>query len=173
MCNSGWAHAAASTLSDRIKIARRALWPEINISPQVLLSCATKAKGCEGGTALQAFEYIYNGEITDETCSIYRGRGYTNGATCAPIIQCINCKSHSSTDKCEIPETYQIYMGANPETLESDPVKLQTEIMNNGPIACGINSAAASLSHYTSGIIDDKTSSKTAIDHYVEITGWG
>ena len=32
-CGSCWAHAATSALSDRIKIARNAQWPDINISP--------------------------------------------------------------------------------------------------------------------------------------------
>ena len=38
-CGSCWAQAAASSLSDRIKIARAGVWPEINIAPQVLISC--------------------------------------------------------------------------------------------------------------------------------------
>lgn len=38
-CGSCWAQAAASSLSDRIKIARAGAWPEINIAPQVLISC--------------------------------------------------------------------------------------------------------------------------------------
>jgi cathepsin X len=172
MCDGGWAHAAASMLSDRIKIMRKALWPEMNISPQVLLSCATDAKGCEGGTAMDALKYIYNGSITDETCSIYRGRGHTNGAACAPILSCMNCKPHYLTDKCSIPETYRTYEAANPENVEKDPVKMQTEIMTNGPIACGINNAA-SLQQYTGGILNDSKSDKTTFNHYVEIVGWG
>ena len=32
-CGSCWAHAATSAISDRIKIARDAAWPDINISP--------------------------------------------------------------------------------------------------------------------------------------------
>ena len=32
---SCWAQAATSSLSDRIKIARAAAWPDINIAPQV------------------------------------------------------------------------------------------------------------------------------------------
>jgi len=37
-CGSCWAHAATSAISDRIKIARNAQWPDINISPQVVIS---------------------------------------------------------------------------------------------------------------------------------------
>ena len=32
-CGSCWAHAATSAISDRIKVARSAAWPDINISP--------------------------------------------------------------------------------------------------------------------------------------------
>ena len=32
-CGSCWAHAATSAISDRIKVARKAAWPDINISP--------------------------------------------------------------------------------------------------------------------------------------------
>ena len=38
-CGSCWAHAVTSSLSDRIKIMRKAAWPDINLSPQILISC--------------------------------------------------------------------------------------------------------------------------------------
>lgn len=38
-CGSCWAFSATSALSDRIKIARKAQWPDVNLSPQVLISC--------------------------------------------------------------------------------------------------------------------------------------
>ena len=70
-CGSCWAQAASSSLGDRIKIARKGAWPEINIAPQVLISCETPDDGCHGGYALNAFKWMSENEITDETCSIY------------------------------------------------------------------------------------------------------
>ena len=76
-CGSCWAQAATSVMSDRIKIARDAAWPDINIAPQVLVACTDG--GCNGGDAISAFEWIHLNNITDETCSIYQARGHDNG----------------------------------------------------------------------------------------------
>jgi cathepsin X len=38
-CGACWAFSATSALSDRIKIRRNAQWPDVNLSPQVLISC--------------------------------------------------------------------------------------------------------------------------------------
>ena len=70
-CGSCWAHAATSSLSDRIKIARKGAWPDINISPQVIISCEMQDDGCHGGEPVRAFEWMHYNEVTDETCSIY------------------------------------------------------------------------------------------------------
>ena len=82
---SCWAQAAASSMSDRIKIARKGAWPDINIAPQVFISCSKKDLGCHGGIALTAYAYAHNEYVTDETCSIYKGRGYDNGQECSPV----------------------------------------------------------------------------------------
>jgi cathepsin X len=64
-CGSCWAFAATSAFSDRIKIIRKARWPDINISPQVLISCEMKDHGCSGGDAKTAYEWIHHNNITD------------------------------------------------------------------------------------------------------------
>lgn len=71
-CGSCWAFAATSSLSDRIKIKRNGSFPEINLSPQVLLSCDHEDYGCHGGDAIFAYEYIAENNITDESCSVYQ-----------------------------------------------------------------------------------------------------
>lgn len=104
-CGSCWAHASTSALSDRIKIARKAAWPDVNIAPQVLISCSGD-DGCHGGEAYNAFEWMHNNEVTDETCAIYRARGHDNGAQCSQQLVCENC-SHNGG--CWAQDNYKIY----------------------------------------------------------------
>ena len=90
-CGSCWAFAATSALSDRIKIRRRSQWPDINLAPQVLISCETPDEGCHGGDAKNAYSWIKKNNITDETCSPYQAYGHDNGVGCSAEIKCKNC----------------------------------------------------------------------------------
>ena len=85
-CGACWAFAATSALSDRIKIMRNATFPDINLAPQVLLSCETDDNGCHGGEPFNAYKYISQNGISDETCSIYLAYGLDNGMTCSDEI---------------------------------------------------------------------------------------
>ena len=72
-CGSCWAHGALSSLSDRIKIARKGLGPDINLSVQQVLNCGTKIAGsCHGGSHTGVFEFIKKqGFIPYDTCLAY------------------------------------------------------------------------------------------------------
>lgn len=64
-CGACWAFSATSCLSDRIKIRRKAQWPDVIISPQILLSCDMGDNGCHGGDSSIAYDWIHKNNITD------------------------------------------------------------------------------------------------------------
>jgi len=165
-CGSCWAHAATSAMSDRIKIARKAAWPDINIAPQVLISCSGD-DGCHGGEAYNAFEWMHTNEVTDETCSIYRARGHDNGAECAPMIKCENCMPGKP---CFVPDSYKVYHTDEFGKVSGEQAMMQ-EIYQRGPIACGI-AVPEALESYTGGIFEDTTGDLDIV-HDVSVVGWG
>lgn len=165
-CGSCWAQSATSALSDRIKIARKAAWPDINIAPQVLISCSDD-DGCHGGEAYNAFEWMSKNEVTDETCSIYRARGHDNGMICAPITMCKNCMPN---EPCFVPDEYLVYGTEEYGQVKGEEAMMQ-EIYQRGPIACGI-AVPDALEDYTGGIFEDKTGDMNIV-HDISVVGWG
>ena len=167
-CGSCWAHAATSALSDRIKIARKAAWPDINISPQVIISCETTDQGCHGGEAYNAFEWMANNEVTDETCSIYRARGLDNGQECSAMNVCRNC---NPGEACFVPDQYLVY-GVDEFGHVSGEENMMQEIAQRGPIACGIAVPEKLENDYTGGIFCDETGDMEIV-HDISVVGYG
>ena len=59
-----------SALSDRIAIMRNKTFPQINLSPQVIINCRGGGS-CDGGNPGGVYEYIHENGIPDETCQNY------------------------------------------------------------------------------------------------------
>lgn len=177
-CGSCWAQAASSSLSDRIKIARKAAWPDIVIAPQVLISCGP-GDGCHGGEAGAANEWIHKNGITDETCSIYQARGHDNGLPCNQLAVCESCwpGRKQGEEVCTSPPKYHRYTveeygdieGDTPEEQEKN---MMAEIYHRGPISCGIAVTDDLYLNYTGGVYYD-TTNNTEIDHDISVVGYG
>jgi len=166
-CGSCWAHAATSVASDRIKIARKAAWPDINIAPQILISCELPDQGCHGGDMLTAFDWMTSNEITDETCAIYRARGHDNGQNCTQQLICDNC---SPSTGCFAQDDYKIYKADQYGQVKGEENMMQ-ELFQRGPISCGI-AVPDALENYTSGIFNDTTGDLNVV-HGISVVGWG
>lgn len=167
-CGSCWAHATTSAISDRIKIARDGAWPDINIAPQNLISCDTGLnQGCHGGYQLLAYKWMSENTFTDETCSIYRARGWDNGEECSAEIKCLNC---NPSGPCFVPDTYYEHKVSEYGKVIGEEDMIQ-EVYQRGPIACGV-AVPDSLLNYTGGIYND-TTGNTDIDHVVSVIGYG
>lgn len=167
-CGSCWAQAISSHLSDRIKITRQGAWPDVNIAPQVFVSCSMEDMGCHGGDFMTALKYAHENELTDETCSIYHGRGHENGYECSPVVKCRNCNPH---EPCFIPDEYAVYKVDKYAEVKGEK-DMMAEITKNGPIACAIDATNELYYNYTGGIFEDKTNA-TSPNHGISVVGYG
>jgi cathepsin X len=166
-CGSCWAFAATSALSDRIKIMRKAAFPDIHLAPQVLVSCENPDLGCNGGNSLTAYQYIKDYGISDETCSPYQARGHTNGLDCTEDILCRNC---NPSQGCFIPEKWDVYTVDEFGEIPNSEEAIMNELYQRGPVTCGID--AAFILDYKGGILHANTTTYD-IDHLVSIVGYG
>lgn len=188
-CGSCWAHGSISALSDRIKIARKAQWPDINLSIQFLLNCRFGGS-CNGGDHLATYKAIKEyGSIPFDDCMIYQAcstdsnellckaiqnhaldSGYEDPFTCAANNVCRTCNTFTKWGgACTAIEKYPNATIANFGAVRG-AADMMTEIYNNGPIACGIN--AEDIVEYVGGVHDAPRKPKT-INHIVSVVGWG
>lgn len=166
-CGSCWAQGTTSALSDRIAIMRKAAFPEINISPQVLLDCDMVDDGCDGGDHSTAYAYIHDNSITDETCAPYRAIShFMNKTTCTAQSICNECQP---SGKCAVPKrvfTYTINEYAN----ITGEAAMMNEIYARGPIACVVN--ADPILNYTGfGVFSSDNQDES--NHIISVAGWG
>lgn len=139
------------------------------ISPQVLLSCSLENDGCHGGYGYSAYNWIYNNEITDETCSPYRARGHDNGFSCSNTTMCKDCPGDMGD--CSVPDSYNVYNIEEFGIVSGEEAMMQ-EIFQRGPIVCGIAVPEDLFFNYTGGIYEDK-SGEMEIVHDISVVGYG
>lgn len=178
-CGSCWAHGSISALGDRIKIARKAEWPDINLSIQFLLNCQMGGS-CNGGDHLATYKAIKKyGSIPFEDCMIYQACSSDSKESacqsktdfvCTPNNICRTCNTFTSNGGVCNPITQY----PNATIAEYGAVRgsldMMTEIQKNGPIACGIN--AEEILDYNGGVLDVPNKLKM-INHIISIVGWG
>merc|ERR1712151_353853 len=78
-CGSCWAHGSVSALGDRVKIARKAQGPDVQLSVQHILNCAGVGS-CHGGTIDGPYQWLQS--LSDKTGS---GLSYV---TAQPYFAC-------------------------------------------------------------------------------------
>ena len=135
-CGSCWAHAPASSLGDRIKIAAKGKGREVIPSIQNIMDCS--GMGCNGGDSNAAHKWIHdNGGIPDITCQQYTAK---NG-NCSAEHTCMNCGG----PHCWAVEDYPKIKVTEFGSVAGDD-KIQAEVFARGPISCYID---ASVLGYT------------------------
>mmetsp|Transcript_38710 Transcript_38710/g.81404 ORF Transcript_38710/g.81404 Transcript_38710/m.81404 type:complete len:358 (+) Transcript_38710:33-1106(+) len=185
-CGSCWAHAALSSLADRIKIARGCSGVDINLSIQFILNCGGDIAGsCHGGSHTGAYQFIHeHGPVPYDTCQPYiacsseSDEGFCKNVdtTCTAMNTCRTCSTFTEKGgDCRALDYYPNATIAEYGIIHDDDNaarvnKIKAEIHARGPVSASVN--ANPLDNYMGGIIDDDDASHHT-DHVVSIVGWG
>ena len=161
-CGSCWAHAAMSSIADRIKIATNGTMRDVIPAIQVLINCG-HAGSCNGGDSAAANAWVYKNGIPEVTCQQYQAQNME----CNDLNTCMNCEP----DK----PCYPIYNFPKITISEFGTVwgeeNIMAEIYARGPVSAYIN--ANCLETYTGGIAKYDNCNTVMINHAIQLNGWG
>ena len=160
-CNSCWAQATASALSDRLQIQHEGRWPLFEASAQVLVNCANG--NCEGGDAGDAYRYAYYHGLPDKTCQAYEGRK----KACEGEGICMDCDSDGYCWEVRKYRLLRLYEYGEVSGVEN----MMAEIYTRGPITCFMVMTDEFM-EYKSGVFVEHDHHYKG-GHIVEVTGWG
>lgn len=63
-CGSCWAHGPTSSIADRINIVRKRAWPDMTLSPQVIVNCQAGGS-CNGGNPGEVYVFAHKNGIPE------------------------------------------------------------------------------------------------------------
>jgi len=158
-CSSSYAIAAASSLSSRFCIADVNKYSSLRLSPQQVISCDKKSKGCQGGGADSVWSYIERRGLYPEECVPFAG---ATKAECK--TDCDESRKLKSLSHC---------------VLSGGHAEIKREIYNRGPIVAPMY-LHDDLLVYSSGVYSPTQGSQPhfgadgqPIIHAVTVLGWG
>ena len=163
-CGSCWAHAAFSSIADRLKIQSKGLDRDVIPSIQALINCG-HAGSCNGGNSGAANRYVYENGIPDVTCQQYQAKNME----CSDINYCMNC-DHDPDVGCTVVKQYPLIKVTEYGSVTGDE-NIMAEIYARGPVSAYIN--AECIETYSGGVnMYDSCNTRTT-NHAIQLNGWG
>ena len=138
-------------------------WPTAELSPQMIVNCATTAMGCHGGSMTSAYKLMKERGVPTEGCMRYEAKD----------MQCIEmniCRDCGHDYPCRPVQNYTKYF-VEEYGYVSGEERMMKEIYARGPITCALD-ATDELVAYKGGIFEDKTGT-TSLNHAISVVGWG
>lgn len=173
-CGSCWAQGTTSALADRINIARNASWPQVALSPQVIINCEAGGS-CEGGDPLGVYQFGNTHGIPEDSCQQYVAKD-PKSFSCSAIQNCQNCAwpppaaNESGAAGCWAQPTFKKWKVSQYGSV-SGAAKMKAEIFARGPIGCGVH-ATTKFEAYAGGIYSEWVLFPM-INHEISVLGWG
>jgi len=167
-CGSCWAHAALSSIADRIKIQTKGTMADIIPAVQVMINCGT-AGSCNGGDSNAANAWVAKndyGGIPDVTCQQYEAVNND----CKPENVCRNCNYTmvKRQDTCFAVDKYPKFTVSEFGSVRGDD-DIMAEIYTRGPVSCYID--AGPIEDYTGGVASYAGAHGT--NHAIQLAGFG
>lgn len=163
-CGSCWAHAAFSSIADRIKIASKGVLRDVIPSVQVLINCGN-AGTCNGGDSNAANKWVYQNGIPDVTCQQYQAKNMA----CSAINTCMNCDPSTG---CYAVDTYPKITISEYGGVTGDE-NIMSEIYARGPVSAYLNAYCLEDPVYTGGVIMYDSCNTRTTNHAIQLNGWG
>jgi cathepsin X len=174
-CGSCWAQGTMSALSDRISIQRKAQWPEIKLSAQVIVNMNVftqyQCGDCEGGDPNCVMEMLNDIGVPDHTCQNYIAVD-ADASKGSQMLTCDTCHPTNASftpGACDSVPTYSTWKVSDYGAV-SGADQIKSEIYARGPVACGVQ-VTPEFESYTGGVFSQALS-WPQIDHIVSLAGW-
>lgn len=166
-CGACYAVAQATTLADRMRIARGRAWPDIVLSIQYILNCAPLTS-CHGADPELISDYISKYGIVDESCQPYLA---VDTLGCSDLHQCGECDDFTG---CHPVKDYPRYYLSNYGMFYGSDMehKMMDAIYREGPIVCEIACPQRFEGWRGWDIFIDQTNS-TGFCHSISVVGFG
>lgn len=158
-CTSSYAIAAANTVALRYCVSDYGTHTSLRLSPQQIMSCDKKSRGCSGGGADGVWAYVQRRGLYPEECVPYAGK---KGAQCK--TECDENKKFHVLDHC---------------VFGGDVKRIRRELFNKGPLHAPMFLSDEFLV-YQDGVFTPTQRGQPVYDengkpivHVVTLLGWG
>ena len=176
-CGSCWLHGSIASLNDRLKIARKAQFPEINLARQVVLNCGNSTAGsCEGGGDYGMYVFVNKFGLPDDTCQLYSAEEFA----CSAFRNCMNCDpptDQAPLGVCYPVQSYARYFVSEFGKMNNPTIhEMKAEIFQRGPISCSIDCSTLTHGQFVPGEIVRTAHPAVGdwdLDHVISVAGWG
>lgn len=160
-CSASYAIAAADALASRFCIQDNAKFGSLRLSPQQILSCDKKSRGCKGGGVDSVWSYIQKKGLYPDECVPYAG---VKEPVCSKsMTTCTDEQKVKVLDHCVLTKEKSV----------------KREIYNKGPVVAPLYLKSEYLV-YSGGVYTPTENAETVFDssdqaamHAVMIVGWG